>query len=330
MSLAVLSPYHLTTREPPAMVALSLADEVTTYLPTLGEQSDRDEAERIARDEPAYLDMIESWQWSRQLWGAGLLTMGAEGRTAHPEIQRVLRQIRDDDQFAPLRPLLPASALDEDRVMRNVARDVLRGGPDPAISVPVAAGLDRLAVQRSGYAMRSGATSVAQRAEAAMGSRLFALALPMLIQASAGRIDRLRQCLHAERQQLALMLEAVAQDVAAGVTPADGTAWRDAAEAWTERFNDHRDSLTEPCEDEDELHVIESVVAIEGVLLPIDAVLRSSMAALRSVSHPRAVAAPGGRSTAVVQPVVRDPLSDTRVFTLVCRVIGRPTHRGGA
>ena len=54
MSVAVLSPYHLTTREPPAMVALSLADEVPTYLPTRAAQSDSDEAARVARAAPAY------------------------------------------------------------------------------------------------------------------------------------------------------------------------------------------------------------------------------------------------------------------------------------
>ncbi len=322
MSLAVLSPYHLTTREPPAMAALSIADEVVTFLPTLAERTDRDEAERAARDEPAYLDMIESWQWSMPLWEAGLLSMGDSEASPDAQIRRVSEQIRADDRFAALRPLMPARALDEDRVMRNVARDVLRGGPDPAVSVPVAAGLDRFAVLRNGYVMRSAAASVAQRAESRMTDKLFALAIPVLLQASAGRIARLRTGLKEPRQMLALALDDASRAVAAGEPAEASSGWRALSSQWAACFNDHRAQLTEPCDDEDGLHVIEGMLSIEGVSLPMDAVLRSSVAALRAVSHPRAVSAPTQASTSVL-PAIHDPLEGLRVFSLVCRVVGR-------
>jgi len=80
--------------------------------------------------------------------------------------------------------------------------------------------------------------------------------------------------------------------------------------------------LTTPCGDEDELHVIEGMLSVEGVVLPIDAVLRSSIAALRAVSHPRAVSVSSRTSTSVL-PALHDPIEGLRVFSLVCRVVGR-------
>lgn len=318
----MLSPYHLTTREPPAMAALCIADEVVTFLPTLAERTDRDEAERAARDEPAYLDMIESWQWSMPLWESGLLSMGDAVASPDAQIRRVGSQIRADERFAALRPLMPASALDEDRVMRNVARDVLRGGPDPAVSVPVAAGLDRFAVQRNGYAMRSAATSVAQRAESRMTDKLFAFAVPVLLQASAGRIARLRELMEEPRVALATAMDEAAHAVACGEPVAPSPSWRPLGEHWSACFEQYRVELTEPCDDEDGLHVIEGMLSIEGVSLPMDAVLRSSVAALRAVSHPRAVSQ-SAESMTTVLPAVHDPLEGQRVFSLVCRVVGR-------
>ncbi len=322
MSLAVLSPYHLTTRELPAMAALCLADEVVTFLPTLAERVDREDAERAAREEPAYLDMIESWRWSMPLWESGLLSMGQSDATPDTQIRTVSAQIRLDERYALLRPLMPASAMDEDRVMRNVARDVLRGGPDPAVSLPVAAGLDRFAAQRCGYVMRSAPSSVAQRAEAKLGETLFRFAVPMVLQASAGRIEDLREVMAEPRGAIACALDEAAQAVASGDEVTKRSDWRAMSSEWAACFEDHREFLTTPCGDEDELHVIEGMLSVEGVVLPIDAVLRSSIAALRAVSHPRAVSVSSRTSTSVL-PALHDPIEGLRVFSLVCRVVGR-------
>ena len=72
MHVAV-SPYHLTTREPPAMAALLLAGAVITMVPAppsarRGLTVDRDAARGAAGEAPGYADLLESWRWAAELF----------------------------------------------------------------------------------------------------------------------------------------------------------------------------------------------------------------------------------------------------------------------
>lgn len=301
------------------MVGLTVADEVVTFLPRLHEHSSRETAEQAARDEPLYADMIESWSWTLPLWEAGLLMTDVNGSTPDDHILAVSQRVQTDDRYTELRPLLTASMLDEDRIMRNVARDVLRGGPDPAISVPLNAGLDRFAVIHDAIVMRSAPSSVAQQAEARFGTKIFSVVVPMLLQASARRIIEFREVMSPVRHQIAQSLESSRLDPSGYGTAGDD--WRALSAAWNQQFLAHCEQLLRPCEDEDDLHVISGMVSVAGVRLPSDAVLRSSIAALHAISS-----RPQRRPVSDVGsalPAIRDTIESSTIHTLVCKVIGR-------
>jgi len=312
--IAALSPYHLTTREPAAMAALLLAERVVTMMPTPFGGAARSHVERAVARSPRYLDLMESWRWSVPLWNAGVIAGGIDGEDAGAEVRAVCARLRDDDRFAPLWLLMREGVFeDELSYLDSIARDLLRSGPDPAISIPLAAAMDRMAALHGMVVMRSSPTSVAQRAEQRLAETLFAFAMPMLMQASAGRILEAREALGDSMERLGGVVREASSGGGSRLDVAD--AARDAAHA----FESVRSDLSRPCDDEDDLHVIVGTASVTAVSMPVDSVLESSMVALRSFTRlPKRARA--GTSTL---PAVRDPLAGERVVSLVVRTIGR-------
>ena len=190
--LVALSPYHLTTREPVAMAALLLAERVVTLLPR--PDRGRDEAERTAERVPRYLDLMLSWRWSQALWEAGVICSSLDGNEASGDVREAHAQIVAEDRFSRLRGLMRPELLEtEERYLDAVAADLLKGGPDPAITVPLAAGIDRFAMRHGAAVARSTPSSIAQKAEAVLGHRVFAFVIPTLLQASAERMLEARE-----------------------------------------------------------------------------------------------------------------------------------------
>ncbi len=85
-----------------------------------------------------------------------------------------------------------AVAAKPDQFLDLLSADILKGGPDPAMNIPISATLDVFASRHGMVVARAAPISVAQRAEAHLGQRLFAVALPVLLHASARLILRLR------------------------------------------------------------------------------------------------------------------------------------------
>ncbi len=312
--IAALSPYHLTTREPAAMVGLLLADQVVTMVPTPFEGAERSHVEHAVARSPRYLALMESWRWSVPLWNAGVITGDINGEDAGVEVRAACARLRDDDRFAPLRLLMREGVFDDERsYLDAVARDLLRAGPDPAITIPVAAAMDRFAAVHGMVVMRSFPASVAQRVEQGLAEKLFAFAMPVLLQASAGRVLEARDSLGESMMGLGRTVRAAAVGEALPLDVAD--AARDAAHAFEPLHGD----LARPCEDEDDLHVIVGTASITAVSLPVDAVLESSLAAFQSFA--RAPARVAAEASAL--PALRDPLAGERIVSLIVRTIGR-------
>lgn len=315
--LVALSPYHLTTREPAAAAALLLADQVVTLLPAPLSGMDREQVEQAAERVPRYLDFMLSWQWSVPLWQAGVITSAVEGEDAMPDVRAAHSEIAADERFKSLRSLMKPSLFDaEEAYLEAVAADLLKGGPDPGITVPVAAGMDRFA-QRHGMAVaRSEPHSVVQKAERELGEPVFAFALPILLQGTAERILTAREILEPE---LAALRAAIDGQVSGRANGAGRAALMAAAAEYTRAFERSREELT-GCDEEDEVRVVEGVVAITGLTLPVDAVLTSSLAAMKTI-------APGAAVPRAARPVCGAPggsaLAEGRVLTFIVKVLGR-------
>jgi hypothetical protein len=327
MRIAV-SPYHLTTKEPAATAAFLLAGSVVTMLPAPF-NGDRRHAEALSARIPKYLDFIQSWRWTVPLWNAGVVSAAVGGEDAVEDVRAVCARIADDARFSPLRPLMRPELFDtEESYLESVARDLLKAGPDPAITVPVAAGMDRFSIRCGLVPARSDPLSVVQRAEERLGRRAFAIALPVLLQASGERLLRARELLAPELDELRSALAAFA-DEGVDMTPAElveaqGTL-AVAARAYANAFESARDELLCPQGEDEDVRPIEGTVAITGLVLPGDAVLTSSISAMRTLSPALARLTDGGPPTNL--PVRSDPLEGRHFLTLLIRPLGRPTRR---
>jgi hypothetical protein len=336
--LIVVSPYHLTTREPAAMASLLLAEGVVTMLPAPHDAHDRTRVEQTAAALPNYLRFMESWRWTLPLWREGVIGSAIEGEQPASEVRRAYRRIASEPDFATLRALMKQELFEnEDTYLDAVSRDVLRAGPDPGITVPVAAGLDAFAAKFGAGVARSEPASVVQRAEARLGQRVLGVAIPVLLQASARKVLLARRAL---RESLDPLRSAMAD-----IPVASGDALRDAvgqvnlaAREYSAAFNDVREELLAPDEDDedDDIRVVEGTASITGLLLPADAALRASLSALRALT-PAGIAEPSRALPAddderpLEKPHetarVKSLTPGRSVFTLLIKALGRAPRR---
>jgi hypothetical protein len=281
MLTIALSPYHLTSREPPALAALLLADRVVTLLPAPHTGTSRADVAGAVERSPRYLRFMESWRWSMPLWRAGVIASSFDGCELSAELHELYRLVDTDDSLAPLRSLLRrGSGADPDEFLDHLAADILKGGPDPAISIPVAAALDRFAARHALPVARSAGNSIAQKAESRLGRRLYAGALPVLLQASALRLLQIREKL---QRRLAPLRDAIGAPHGAPAkgAPAPG-AFAAAAKEFTSAFEALPESLIGG-DDEEGRRIVRGYVSITAMLLPSDVVLRSSLVAARAL-----------------------------------------------
>ncbi|MBS0197974.1 MAG: hypothetical protein JSR77_14555 [Planctomycetes bacterium] len=297
----VVSPYHLTTREAPAMAALLFAREAVTLLPApLDGAGDARSALAAAGRVATYRAFMESWAWLQPLWRAGVLVSGVQGETPVGDMWDVGERIAREEALSALRSFSHERMYeDEKQYLGALAADLLKGGPDPGISVPLAAALDRFASRHASIVARSEARSVAQRAELKLGVVAVSAIVPMLVQASAPRL------MHA-REVLADVLSRLHEQP-------NAAAWA----AYAQAFELRREEVLEGCPD-DEVRAIEGAASISLVTLPGDAVLRSSLEALAALGPRRARAA----AEPATLPVLVDPLDAAPITAMVVRVLG--------
>lgn len=326
MILAV-SPYHLTTREPPAMAALLLGERVVTMLPAPLTGGGPAAALEAASRSPRYRKFVESWHWLMPLWRAGVLSSTFAGEDIGDDVRRACDRIDRDGSLAGLRPFMRPGLFDDEKLYLDaVAGDVLKGGPDPGICVPVAAGLDRFAGRHDLLVVRGHPTSIAQQAEARMSTRLFAIGIPALVQSGGARLvearDRLGERLAALRGAVAAITRTAGPDRARTAAELNADL-NDAARAYSERFESQRDHLLK--EEAGEPRVVEATITLLGVRLPIDSVLRSSATAARAmVGAP--LRGPGLQETGTL-PAVWEPGDGGDVTALIVKQLGRAPSR---
>ena len=328
--IAAISPYHLTTREPAAMAALLLGERAVTFLPA--PWGSREEVEEAASSSPEYVRFVQTWSWSMALWEHGVLASAlGDGDDAMEDLHTAWRMMAEDERYALLRPLARAGLFEtQGEFLAAMSRDLLRGGPDPGVSLPLAAGVDRFAARRGLVVMRSAPASVAQKAEQHLGRRVFAVAVPVLLQASAERFLLVRELLADELEEWAAAVGevalAVAGDIDVGDDPSLVGRVEHAARALAHAFDHERASIT--AGGRDEVHVIARMTSLTAVRLPVDAVLRSGVSAMRSLSRAALRGDGRGDGRAVqTMPVLADSLGARSVLSLVVKPLGERRGR---
>lgn len=285
-----LSPYHLATREAPAMLALILGDRIVTLMPRPTRGQSREGVRETVEAAPRYLRLMESWRWSAPLWRSGVIASAYQGEDASSELEGVYADIDSSAALTSLRPLVRSAAKraaeSPDQSLDLIAADVLKGGPDPGINIPITAAVDRFAVRHECCVVRGGVASLAQRAESRLGRRAFAFAMPILLRAGGGRLERLRIDLAPSLADLRGAILRCVQASIASEPDADmqraACRVQDAAAAFAAAFNDWA-PLGATGDDENRERVVPGYVSVSGMVMPADAALRSSRAAMRAM-----------------------------------------------
>lgn len=319
----VVSPYHLTSREPPATVALLLGERVVTLLPgpvNGGAKSAARAAERV----PIYGELARTWAWAAGLFEAGVLSGEAEGDSPAGDLGRVCEAIAGDPRYSALRTFVREGDYASGRAyLAAISKDILKAGPDPGLSVPVVAALDRFAARSGAVVVRPVAVSVAQRAEKRLGREAFSFAVPVLLQADASRLLHVREVLGRELGALRSAIGEASEEVGEGgdLSGETLTQIRQYASAYAAAFESRRAELFEHAR-EDEVRVVESTATITGVVLPADAVLRSAVTAMHAMAG-ASVPATTPSATETL-PAIFDPAEGRFVLSLVVKVMGKP------
>lgn len=290
------------------MAGLLLAGRSVTLLPACGDAGDPRERERFeeaCRGVRRYRELMEGWGWSMPLWRAGVIGSMWDGEDAGEDVREARERVRCEERFEALRSFLretPEDALDE---LARIAVDLIKGGSDPGVSVPMAAGLDAFAARHGLFVIRPEASSVAQKGETRLGARRFAFLVPVLLEGEGERVVEARTRLAPELDELREMVER------AWDGRADEGALRDASRVYAQAFETERSAITRVDDPADE-RVVVGLVSVTGLELPSDAALRASAHAARVASGRR-----GGSGVAVA------PALGGRVRTLVVKVVSR-------
>jgi hypothetical protein len=291
----VVSPYHLTTRELPAMCALLLADQVVTLMPVPQAGTSREDIAEAVERSPRYLRFMESWRWTIPLWQAGVVASSYRGDEVSCELAGLHHRLSVEEELAPLRSLMQKQCgATPEELLDAVSADILKGGPDPGINIPIAAAIDAFAVRHGLPVARSAATSIAQRAEARLGRRLFTFAAPVVLRASGARMMELRARLLPElgalRERLGSALRgACERNGEVGASACAPAPLGEAARALGRAFDAAGPLISG--DDDEGRRVMHGYASITAAAVPEDVVLRSSLAAVRAVGRAEAGAA---------------------------------------
>lgn len=297
MNTAALSPYHLTTREAPAMAALLLAGRVCTLLPVPLEGETREAVGDALNHAPRYRRLLNNWLLLAPLFNAGVITTLAEGEDPGERVRTAAARIGAEEPWDPLRQFSRQELFtDAEQYLDAFSADLLKGGPDPGIALPACAGLDAFAAEhglpvfRAGHAgaaqassnrgaPSAGGGSLAQQVESRLGEQLFSVGVPILKQAGARAILSARTAL---RPQLAALRDAI--DAATlNSSAAAGLAVRRAGTDFTKAFKTALgDKLNR--DDEGGRRLVPGFVSLTARRVPVDAALISSVAAFNRAS----------------------------------------------
>jgi hypothetical protein len=238
----------------------------------------------------------------------------AGGNRPSAEIDRVSALAASDPSLSRLgggisRPAEPGD--EADRWLDALCSDLLRGGPDPALSTVVTGTLDRFAAAHGCVVVRGSTDSLAQRAEIKLMKRSFSIAIPVMSRAAGGRLLQLRAALRRELAGLrAAMMEVwnfvhTGDDGPVGRLNAAAADYAAAFEVWFAAAS--RD-------DENAERTMRAFVNLTGAVLPADSAIVCARAAIRNVARasgrPTApVAAPQAQSAAALRAILIRPMN---------------------
>lgn len=294
MNTVAVSPYHLTTRDTPAMAALLLAGRVCTLLPVPLDGENIEALREALHHAPRYRRLLNNWLALAPLFDAGVIVTLSGGKDPGDSARAAAQRIDAEEPWDPIRQFNRQGLFsDSEQYLDAFSADLLKGGPDPGISLPVCAGLDAFAAEQSMPVFRAGhpagpinapgsggvGGSLAQQMETRLGEPLFSVGLPILKQAGPKAILAARKSLKPQLDALRSAVEVALLNPSA----AAGQAVRKAGAAYTEAF---KSSLADRLNRDDEggRRLVPGFVSLAARRVSADATLISSVAAFNRAS----------------------------------------------
>lgn len=251
----VLSPYEIGS-SPAALAALLLADQdagVLTMLPAPFAGSDADAVRAAADRSPSYTRFIESWRWTGPLWRQGAIRAASEGADFARRLARASAEIALNRAHAPSAdPESPPAAShealhtdifdDEDRFLEMVSRDLLRGGIDPGISLPIVALTERIAAETASPLVCGELSSTIWKPRPG-SAPAFSFSIPIPLGASGHALLALREALADSITGLGDATRHAESELRVGSLNGCTAAVTDAATDFEHAFNTFRPSL---------------------------------------------------------------------------------------
>ncbi|MEM8835762.1 MAG: hypothetical protein AAGD00_08075, partial [Planctomycetota bacterium] len=164
--ILLLGPHDVTTRTAACRVALLLADAAITLVPQPLTGVDVAGFEGAGTTSPEYVALLDKWRWTAPLWTEGLLHADLQGQTVLDDARDVCERVLGGATYPRLRSLLDATVFDNaDAYLSALSLDLARGGGDPAISIPIGAGLEQFAARHRLPVVRDEPKSVSAKLE---------------------------------------------------------------------------------------------------------------------------------------------------------------------
>jgi hypothetical protein len=193
-----LSPYEIGGCSVAAATAVVLAGGgggVLTLKPSPFEAESAAGVREIVATAPSFARLLESWRWTGPLWREGVLEAALEGRALAGALGRMVARMRADVDVKGLSALVHEAAIgDESGFLEAISRDVLRGGADPSVCLPIIALMEEVAAAR-GAALVCGESSGmlwrAKGGDESVGTASFPVAVGMDGESLLGFRERL-------------------------------------------------------------------------------------------------------------------------------------------
>lgn len=326
--IAVISPYHLTRRDPAAMAALLCARGVVTMLPTPREPGSARLAFATAGKVATFREFMKVWAWSEPLWVDGLISSSFDEDSPLDELVKVGKKVTTDVMLEAIRKFTPIDFYEDDeRFIGALAADLLKGGADPGVSVAVAAAMDRFAARHGLTAVRGVANSVVEKQELLRSSAEGSVIIPIFVQASAERILHARTVLSDVLEDWWLADDTFYADPAVSEN-ARLASVRAAIAAYAAAFESRRADIFEGCADDD-VRAVEGAATATWLTFRADNSLRCSLHAMdelvRSGKHEHNITSASQPSNELGMPA--DPLDAAPVSAVMIRALGvSPTN----
>lgn len=190
----VLSPYDLTARSAAAVAACVLADRVITLMPGPGKDLPKDPAALARRGTPAFERLAEAWDWSGPLWRSGAIIAGMNGDAVAESVRSQRIGIERSADLGVLASLIRRTDAGEDDGARfdAICRDLVTGGINPSVTVPMGAAVESFASERGVTLVRGASKSLTGRIEKSGERVVFRMSMTCVIEADASDLVALR------------------------------------------------------------------------------------------------------------------------------------------